>query len=48
MFELLDAFEKVKNRIIKKTKVTVRISYSFQDASTDTIAVDLENKPFKM
>lgn len=42
-----DAFEKVKNRIIKKTKVTVRISYSFQDASTDTIAVDLENKPFK-
>jgi hypothetical protein len=42
-----DAFEKVKNRIIKKTKVNVRISYSFQDASTDTIAVDLENKPFK-
>ncbi|MGK0386461.1 MAG: hypothetical protein ACI849_001078, partial [Patiriisocius sp.] len=41
------AFEKVKKRIIAKTKIEVRISYSFQDASTDTIAVDLENKPFK-
>ena len=42
-----EAFEKVKNRIVKKTKVDVRISYSFQDPSTDTIAVDLKNKPFK-
>jgi len=42
-----ETFEKVKNRIVKKTKVDVRISYSFQDSSTDTIAVDLMNKPFK-
>jgi hypothetical protein len=42
-----ETFEKVKNRIVKKTKVDVRISYSFQDPSTDTIAVDLKNKPFK-
>jgi hypothetical protein len=41
------AFENIKKRIIAKTKIEVRISYSFQDASTDTIAVDLENKPFK-
>ena len=42
-----ETFEKVKNRIVKKTKVDVRISYSFQDPSTDTIAVDVKNKPFK-
>jgi hypothetical protein len=41
-----ETFEKVKKRIVKKTKVEVRISYSFQDPSTDTIAVDLKNKPF--
>ena len=39
-------YEKVKNRITRKTKVEVQISYSFQDPSTDTIAVDLKNKPF--
>ena len=40
-------YERVKNRITRKTKVEVQISYSFQDPSTDTIAVDLKNKPFK-
>ena len=42
-----ESFERVKNRIIRKTKVEVQISYSFQDSTTDTIAVDLKNKPFK-
>ena len=40
-------YEKVKNSIKRKTKVEVQISYSFQDSSTDTIAVTLKNKPFK-
>ena len=40
-------YERVKNRITRKTKVEVQISYSFQDPSTDTIAVDLKNTPFK-
>ena len=41
------AFEEIKNRIVKKTKTDVRISYSFQDTSTDTIAVDINNNPFR-
>ena len=40
-------YERVKKRITRKTKVEVQISYSFQDPSTDTIAVDLKNTPFK-
>ncbi len=42
-----ESFERVKNRITRKTKVEVQITYSFQDSTTDTIAVDLKNKPFK-
>lgn len=40
-------FEKVKNRISKKTKTEFHISYSFQQSSTDTIAVNEENKIFR-
>jgi hypothetical protein len=46
-----DAFEKKVNEILKKYtkefKVTYLISYSNQKTSTDTIAVDLNNKPFR-
>lgn len=40
-------FKSVKRRLSKKTKTHFHISYSFQKSSTDTIAVDLENKPFR-
>ncbi|MEX0997984.1 MAG: DUF4301 family protein [Flavobacteriaceae bacterium] len=40
-------FNDVKNRVERKTKCNFNISYSFQKSSTDTIAVTLNNKPFK-
>lgn len=46
-----DLFENVinsiKDKIEKKAKTTINISYSFQNKSTDTIAVDMENDPFR-
>lgn len=41
------AFNEVKNRVERKTKCNFNISYSFQKSSTDTIAVTLNNKPFR-
>ena len=35
----------IQNRIEKETETTINISYSFQKKSTDTIAVDVKNKP---
>jgi hypothetical protein len=40
-------FKSVKRRVTKKTKTNFNISYSFQKSSTDTLAVDLDNKPFR-
>tara|TARA_R110002072_G_scaffold151503_6_gene300939 strand:+ start:32942 stop:34471 length:1530 start_codon:yes stop_codon:yes gene_type:complete len=40
-------FINVKNRVERKTKCAFNISYSFQKSSTDTIAVTLNNKPFR-
>ncbi|MCR9181784.1 MAG: DUF4301 family protein [Flavobacteriaceae bacterium] len=40
-------FINVKNRVERKAKCTFNISYSFQKSSTDTIAVTLNNKPFR-
>jgi nicotinamide riboside kinase len=37
----------VKQKVEKETSTTINISYSFQKKSTDTIAVDLKNKPFR-
>lgn len=42
-----DEFEAVKSRVEKKTKKEVHVSYSFQNSSTNTIAVTLENEPFR-
>jgi hypothetical protein len=42
-----EEFEDVKNRVSKKTKTNFNISYSFQKDETDTIAVNLDNKPFR-
>ena len=40
-------FKAVKNRIEKKTKSNLHISYSFQKQETDTIAVKPDNHPFR-
>ena len=40
-------FNSVKKRVSKKTKTNFNISYSFQKKETDTIAVSLDNKPFR-
>ena len=40
-------FKKIKKRISNKTKVEFLISYSFQNKSTNTIAVDLNNNPIR-
>ncbi|WP_264565653.1 DUF4301 family protein [Flavobacterium sp. N3904] len=36
-----------KGKIEKKSNSTIEISYSYQNKKTDTIAVDLNNKPFR-
>jgi len=40
-------FLSIKNRVSKKTKHNFHISYSFQNKSTDTIAVGLDNMPLR-
>lgn len=40
-------FINIKNRVERKTKCHFNISYSFQKPSTDTLAVNLNNKPFR-
>lgn len=37
----------VKNKIEKQNEVTINVKYSYQDMSTDVIAVDLEGNPFR-
>jgi hypothetical protein len=40
-------FKRIREYIEKKTGVSFEISFSYQHQSTDTIAVTLENKPFR-
>ena len=40
-------FETVRKRVSKKTKTDFHISYSFQKPETDTLAVTMENIPFR-
>lgn len=37
----------VKKKVEKETKTVINISYSFQNKSTNTIAVDCNNQPFR-
>lgn len=39
--------KKVRARVEKETGVKFEISYSFQDPKTDTVAVTMENEPFR-
>jgi hypothetical protein len=40
-------FKKAGERVAKETKTSFTVKYSFQKPSTDTIAVTLDNKPFR-
>ena len=40
-------FEEIQNRVEKKTKTKIHISYSVQNKNTNTIAVNEDNKPFR-
>ena len=42
-----DEFERIKKIVEKKTNTEFKISYSFQKQSSDTIAVNLKNEPFR-
>ncbi|MBT3207242.1 MAG: DUF4301 family protein [Bacteroidetes bacterium] len=42
----INKFDEIKEQYEDELKVQFEISFSFQKSSTDTIAVDLENKPF--
>lgn len=43
----LDAINEVKNTIEKETGVTLNFSFSYQHKQTDTIAVNMDNTPFR-
>ncbi|WP_121064841.1 DUF4301 family protein [Maribacter vaceletii] len=43
----LKEYTAIKDRVVKKTGMEYNISYSFQKSATDTIAVDMDNKPFR-
>ncbi|MGF1560258.1 MAG: DUF4301 family protein [Flavobacteriaceae bacterium] len=40
-------FDTVKSRVTASTQTTFNVAYSFQKASTDTVAVDMANTPFR-
>lgn len=37
----------IKTKVENESKTTIEVSYSYQNKSTDTLAVDLENMPFR-
>lgn len=40
-------FDAIKARVAASTKTTFTVGYSYQKPSTDTVAVDMENNPFR-
>ena len=42
-----EEFKRIEKRVVSQTKNTFEIDYSFQKPSTDTIAVTMENQPFR-
>ena len=41
-------FNDIKNHISKETQVEFEVSFSFQKKATDTLAVDMQNQPFRL
>jgi len=46
--QFLEHFEAIRTIVETKTNTTFKISYSFQDPKTDTLAVKMDNTPFKL
>ena len=46
--QFLDHFKTIKPIVEAKTNTSFDISYSFQDSNTDTLAVTMNNTPFKV
>jgi len=46
--KFLSLLEDVKNRYEKHLGVEIKVDFSVQDRSTDTIAVDMNNQPFRL
>ncbi len=42
-----EEFNSIKDRISLETDTTFNVGYSYQKSATDTIAVDMQNKPFR-
>ena len=42
-----DIIKEVKPKIEGRTQTAINVDYSYQDMATDTIAVDLDNQPFR-
>lgn len=42
-----EEFKNIKERVAQEFKTSFAVSYSFQKASTDTIAVDMDDQPFR-
>lgn len=42
-----DEFAAIKERISAATQTSFKVTYSYQKPSTDTIAVDMQNEPFR-
>lgn len=45
--DFLDAIKDVKENIEKESAVKINVDFSYQHKETDTIAVDMDNKPFR-
>lgn len=46
--QFLEHYNSIKEIVESKTNTSFDISYSFQDSKTDTIAITLDHKPFKL
>ncbi|MFV8268703.1 DUF4301 family protein [Flavobacterium sp. GT2N3] len=45
--QIESVIDDIKNKIENKSGTVIHTSYSYQNESTDTLAVDFENKPFR-
>jgi len=43
----LSEYETIKDRVKKATNINYTIAYSYQKSATDTLAVDMNNEPFR-
>jgi len=45
--EFVKIINSVKDRVEKESKIKININFTYQDRATDTIAVDVNNNPFR-